>query len=190
MIIPTLENLDVKDKRVLVRLDFDYLFEKNFKRGKKQRFGLVVPTLKYLLDGNAKRQTPGVIASVDPDATRDCSLDYARSLALSADNESLLKQIFEILQRDIPDQQLQLENALAKLDQDRLTAIVHKLHGVTCYASLPRLRRKLLGFQQSLADDSNTPLDISVQKLNQELSAVKLEVDRYLEQMDAEGISS
>jgi len=54
MIIPTLENLDVKDKRVLVRLDFDYLFEKNFKRGKKQRFGLVVPTLKYLLDGNAK----------------------------------------------------------------------------------------------------------------------------------------
>ncbi len=164
----------------LIGLGFDYFLSKPIDEDK----------FRSLLDGNAKRQTPEVIASVDPDATRDCSLDYARSLALSADNESLLKQIFEILQRDIPDQQLQLENALAQLDHDRLAAIVHKLHGVTCYASLPRLRHKLLGFQQSLSHDSKTPLDISVQKLNQELSAVKLEVDRYLEQMDAEGISS
>ncbi len=163
----------------LIDLGFDYFLGKPVDEDK----------FRALLDGNAKRQTPAAVTSVDPDATPDCSLDYARSLALSADNESLLKQIFEILQRDIPDQQLQLKNALAQLDQDRLAAIVHKLHGVTCYASLPRLRRKLLGFHQSLAPDSNTPLDISVQKLNQELSAVKLEVDRYLEQMDAEGIS-
>jgi len=54
MNIPTLENLDVKNKRVLLRLDFDYLFEKDFKKGKKQRFGIVAPTFKYLLEGNAK----------------------------------------------------------------------------------------------------------------------------------------
>jgi HPt (histidine-containing phosphotransfer) domain-containing protein len=117
-------------------------------------------------------------------------VDYARSLALSADNESLLKQIFEILQRDIPDQQQQLENALLQLDRDRLAAIAHKLHGVTCYASLPRLKRKIIGFQQRLADNDADPLDKSVQKLNQELNAVKMEVDRYLEKMDARGISS
>ena len=126
------------------------------------------------------------------DSTRelDCSLDYARSLALSADNESLLKQIFEILQRDIPDQQMQLANALAQQDHDRLSAIAHKLHGVTCYASLPRLRRKVLGFQQRLARDSNTPLDQSVQELSDELEAIKQEVDRYLEHLDTTGVSS
>ena len=120
----------------------------------------------------------------------DCSVDYARSLALSADNESLLRQIFEILQRDIPDHQIQLTSALAQLDHDKLSAIAHKLHGVTCYASLPRLRRKVLGFQQRLARDSNVPLEHSVQELNEELDAVKQEVDLYLARLDAEGVSN
>jgi HPt (histidine-containing phosphotransfer) domain-containing protein len=117
-------------------------------------------------------------------------VDYARSLALSAGNESLLKQIFEILQRDIPDQQIQLTSALTQLDHDRLNAIAHKLHGVTCYASLPRLRHKVLGFQQRLARDSDAPPDQSVQELIDELDAIKQEVGRYLQHLDAAGVSS
>ena len=54
MIIPFIENTDVKDKRVLLRLDFDHLFEKNYKQGKMERFGIVEPTLRFLLNGNAK----------------------------------------------------------------------------------------------------------------------------------------
>ncbi|MBT8434857.1 MAG: hypothetical protein KJN95_09350, partial [Gammaproteobacteria bacterium] len=71
-----------------------------------------------------------------------------------------------------------------------LAAIAHKLHGVTCYASLPRLQRNILGFQKHLECDGNIPLEKPVQKLNQELTAVKLEVDRYLELMQAEAKSS
>jgi len=119
----------------------------------------------------------------------DCTVDYERSLALAAGNESLLRQIFEILQRDIPDQQIQLSAALAERDHDRLAAIAHKLHGVTCYASLPRLRRKVLGFQQRFAGDSNTPLEQAVDQLKEELDAVKQEVDLYLERLDAAGVS-
>ena len=145
---------------------------------------------RSLLDSEPRRKLPDTTKSGFVDNNPDCSLDYARSLALSADNESLLKQIFEILQRDIPDQQLQLENALAQLDQDRLAAIAHKLHGITCYTSLPRLKGKIAGFEQSLAGSGNGSLDRSVQKLNAELSAVKREVDRYLEQMEADGIAS
>jgi two-component system sensor histidine kinase BarA len=163
----------------LIDLGFDYFLSKPIDEDK----------FRSLLDGNPCRQQVDSDRPDDPDSFLDCSLDYAKSLALSADNESLLRQIFEILQRDIPDQQLQLEHALAQLDQDRLAAIAHKLLGVTCYASLPRLRRKILGFQQRLAHNDNSPLDESVQKLNQELNAVKLEVDRYLEIMVAEGIS-
>lgn len=54
MNIPFLENADVKDKRVLLRLDFDHLFEKNYKRGKMDRFVIAEPTLNYLLSANAK----------------------------------------------------------------------------------------------------------------------------------------
>ena len=53
-----------------------------------------------------------------------------------------------------------------------------------------RLKRQIAGFEQSLANSGNGSLDRSVKKLNAELSAVKREVDRYLEQMEADGISS
>ncbi len=54
MNIPVLENAELKDKRVLLRLDFDHIFEKNFKRGKMDRFSIVEPTLRYLLNAKAK----------------------------------------------------------------------------------------------------------------------------------------
>ena len=54
MIIPFIENADVKDKRVLLRLDFDHLFEKNYKPGKMERFSIAEPTLRFLLNANAK----------------------------------------------------------------------------------------------------------------------------------------
>lgn len=164
----------------LIELGFDYFLGKPLDEDK----------FRCLLDGEPVHK---VADAEKPDTVysgSDCSVDYERSLALSADNESLLKQIFEILQRDIPDQQLQLESALAQLDQQRLAAIAHKLLGVTCYASLPRLQRNILGFQKHLARDSDIPLEKPVQKLNQELTAVKLEVDRYLELMEAEAKTS
>jgi len=162
----------------LIELGFDYFLGKPVDEDK----------FRTLLASDPLRQHAGSASSSAKES--DCSVDYARSLALAADNESLLRQIFEILRRDIPDQQIQLTSALAQLDHDKLAAIAHKLHGVTCYASLPRLRRKVLGFQQRLARDSNMPLEHSVQELNEELDAVKQEVDLYLERLDAEGVSS
>jgi len=162
----------------LIELGFDYFLSKPIDEDK----------FRSLLGSDTLRQHAGSTSSTAKES--DCIVDYARSLALSAGNESLLRQIFEILQRDIPDQQIQLTSALAQLDHDRLAAIVHKLHGVTCYASLPRLRRKVVAFQQRLARDSNIPLEQSVQELNEELDAVKQEVDLYLERLDAEGVSS
>ena len=164
----------------LIELGFDYFLSKPIDEDK----------FRGLLGGNTQRQQADSADVTDSIRELDCSVDYARSLALSADNESLLKQIFEILKRDIPDQQMQLASALAQQDHDRLSAITRKLHGVTCYASLPRLRHKVLGFQQRLAHDSNTPLDQSVQELSDELEAIKQEVDRYLEHLDATGVSS
>ena len=159
----------------LIELGFDYFLGKPIDEDK----------FRGLLSSDTSRQQANLMDTVSAGKELDCSVDYVRSLALSAGNESLLKQIFEILQRDIPDQQVQLASALAQRDHDRLSAIAHKLHGVTCYASLPRLRHKVLGFEQRLARDSDAPLDLLVQELRDELEAIKQEVDSYLEKPDA-----
>ena len=91
-----------------------------------------------------------------------------------------MRQILEILQRDIPDHQQEMDEASQARDRERLGAIAHKLHGVTCYASLPRLRRSVVELQKRLSRDESLPPDTEVAELVAELGAIKLEVERLL----------
>ncbi|MEM7561828.1 MAG: ATP-binding protein [Pseudomonadota bacterium] len=156
----------------LLELGFDYFMSKPIDENK----------FRKLVNGDLQRR---LLSSNEEDAgeSPDCSVDYQRSLALSADNAALLKQIFEILKRDIPDHRRQLAKAAETKAMDRLAAIAHKLNGVTCYASLPKLRRKVLGFQQRLARDNNLDLKSAIQEIDNELAAVLGEVEDYLQQM-------
>jgi two-component system sensor histidine kinase BarA len=164
----------------LLELGFDYYLSKPIDED----------NFRALLDGNPRRRSTDPAQPGGNLARADCALDFEGSLALSADNESLLRQIFEIIYRDIPDQQRQLENALQRQDREKLGAIAHKLHGVTCYASLPRLRRSVLAFQQHLAHDGDMPLDRPVAELKAELDAVRQAVEGHLSAMAKEGISA
>ncbi len=164
--------LDDEAERLL-ELGFDYFLSKPID---ETRF-------RALLDGNTRRKPPRE-ASVDSgDSKAETPIDYYRSLALSADNEALLRQIFEILQRDIPEQQDQLAAALRDGDRGRLGALAHKLHGVTCYASLPRLRHLVIGLQKRLARESESPLEPLVKEIIDELGDIEREVDTLLAEM-------
>jgi two-component system sensor histidine kinase BarA len=156
----------------LLELGFDYFLGKPID---EEQF-------RALLDGQPRRQPDAGSGSPTfaEETTPDCSLDYARSLELAAGNESLLQQILEILQRDIPEQRQHLRDSFASLDLDRLGALTHKLHGVTCYASLPRLRRIVVAFQQQLTGGTRDSLGALVETLDAELAAVESEVERYL----------
>lgn len=156
----------------LLELGFDYFIGKPIDEAKFRR----------LLDGDPKRRS--IAQDIDLYAADSaCSLDYARSLQLSAGNESLLKQIFTILQRDIPQQRQQLAEAFTEQDYGRLGALAHKLQGVTCYVSLPRLRRIVLALQQQLAGESGESLERLHQQLETELDAIAREVEHYLQQL-------
>ncbi len=157
----------------LLGLGFDYFLGKPID---EDRF-------RALLDGELGSRLGDDLAGPAAPPDDDCALDYRRSLALSANNEALLRQILEILQRDIPDYQQQLETALQRDDLDRLAAIAHKLHGVTCYASLPRLRHRVVGFQHRCAHGDSGPVEPLVADLVDELARVKREVDRLLAQL-------
>jgi len=153
----------------LLELGFDYFLGKPIDEGK----------FRALLDGKPLRRPESSESDIEQDP--ECNVDYAGSLVLCADNRSLLKQILEILRRDIPDQRRQLADAYAELDYDRLGALAHKLQGVTCYSSLPRLKRLVVGLQRQLAGNADTPLERFIGELDEELEAIDSSVAGYLE---------
>jgi two-component system sensor histidine kinase BarA len=158
----------------LLELGFDYYLSKPIDEAQ----------FRALLDGEPTRKLePSAAADIDG-ADSDLSLDYPRSLALSAGNQSLLRQILQILQRDIPDHQQELKDALDTQDRDRLGAIAHKLHGVTCYASLPRLRRMVVALQKQLSREESLPPDAAISELVSELDQIRSEVERLLDESD------
>jgi len=157
----------------LLDLGFDYFLGKPIDEA----------AFRALLDGQPQRRPLDDEDEIGP-LKPDCSLDYTRSLALSAGNESLLTQILEILKRDIPEQRQQLKTVFAEQDLDRLGALAHKLQGVTCYASLPRLRRIVVALQQQLGDGSPASLEPLMRQLDKELLVVAEEVEHYLRQLE------
>ena len=175
-IIALTANVQKSEASRLLELGFDYFLGKPID---ETRF-------RALLDGQPARRS---LAEEDlPCSTlEDCSLDYNRSLGLSVGNEDLLKQILEILQRDIPQQRRQLADAFSDGDYARLGALAHKLQGVTCYVSLPRLRRSVVTLQQQLDNEATGSLGRLEGELDGELEAVAQEVKRYLARL--EGIS-
>jgi HPt (histidine-containing phosphotransfer) domain-containing protein len=66
---------------------------------------------------------------------------------------------------------------------------VHKLHGVTCYASLPRLRRIVIAFEQQLNGASRDSLKTLVEELDAELATVECEVDQCLQRFADSALS-
>ena len=157
----------------LLQLGFDYFLGKPIDEAK----------FRALLDGRPQRRAEADVGEIGPNET-DYSFDYTRSLALSAGNLSLLQQILEILQRDIPEQRQQLSDAHAEQDYDRLGALAHKLQGVTCYASLPRLRRIVIALQQQLSGGEQAiSLVRLMQQLDAELLLIAEQVDHHLKQL-------
>ncbi|MGD8841060.1 MAG: ATP-binding protein, partial [Gammaproteobacteria bacterium] len=157
----------------LLELGFDYFLSKPIDED----------SFRELLDGDPRRGAGEASATPTEKADRDCSVDYEKSLELCAGNESLLKQIFEIIQRDIPEHRQQLVDASNKRQRERLAAIAHKLYGVTCYASLPRLKRRVVDFQRRLDGNDEAPPKTATRELLDELEAVGETIDRQLEEM-------
>jgi two-component system sensor histidine kinase BarA len=112
------------------------------------------------------------------------SIDFEQSLMLSQNNKITLRKILNILIRDVPMLQLQLKSAALKNDRERLSEILHKLHGTTCYTSLPRLKQQVISWQQSIATCSNSQQQDIVIKVHDELDNIRNETQQLLKEMD------
>jgi two-component system sensor histidine kinase BarA len=112
------------------------------------------------------------------------SIDFEQSLKLSQNNKITLRKILNILISDVPILQLQLKSAALKNDRERLSAILHKLHGTTCYTSLPRLKQQIISWQKSIATCSNSQQQAIVLEVNEELDNIRNETQQLLKEMD------
>ena len=172
-IVALTANISDQESARLLGLGFDYYLGKPIDEEK----------FRALLDGSLERSniTPDNPVINEQDGNTE-SVDIKLSLDLAAKNESLLKQIFEILLRDIPHHKEQLSNAVRQLDYAKLSTIAHKIHGVTCYASLPRLKSQVVSIQQQLAQESYSLLEIEVATMIEELELIRVQVESYMQQ--------
>lgn len=169
--------LDDEAQRLL-KLGFNYYLSKPID---EQKF-------RSILDGSP--QTKNELTDLKQEAEfisyegfSKLSIDFEQSLKLSQNNKSILYKILEILIRDIPGLQQQLEAAESQNDQKRLSAILHKLHGITCYTSLPRLKQQVSSMQQSLMTSSYSQQQDMAFKIIDELGNVRNETQQLLSEL-------
>jgi hypothetical protein len=62
----------------------------------------------------------------------------------------------------------------------KLSATIHKIHGTTCYTSLPRLRKQVISIQQQLSQKSYAQVDIAVESVILEFDEIRQQVEGYL----------
>ncbi|MCP4490730.1 MAG: response regulator [Gammaproteobacteria bacterium] len=162
-------NIMPDESERLLKLGFNYYLSKPIDEEK----------FKSILDGSYSiDKSVGSIPVEDDSIDFSCtkSIDTEKSLILSANSHSLLVQIFKVLLREVPAHQKQLEEALETADQSKLSMVLHKIHGITCYASLPKLRRFVLDAQRS----PSAPAGDEIRAIISELGIIKTQAEALI----------
>ncbi len=171
-IVALTANIMHDEARKLIELGFDYYLSKPIDEEK----------LKAILQGRAPDVDNGKkITLQSRNEPVEVSVDLDKSLSLCANNSSLLKQIFEILLREIPVYQKQLESSRDLSDNNKASLVIHKIHGVTCYASLPKIRQQVVDIQQFISKNPSEDIDTRIQAIIEELSEIKNTVELYMQ---------
>ena len=115
--------------------------------------------LKHLLEQDVLFVQDLLSSNDGPDPK--AAVDYRLTLQLAANNEALVKDIFNMLREELPQYQHQLAESLAEENIERIEGILHKLHGITCYSGLPYLKHLLHRYESVKREDPQQVRDIS-----------------------------
>lgn len=151
------------EKIRLLNLGFDAYFSKPIEEEK----------LRALLD-NAEVTAEHDQVEVDTNTeSNELSIDQQLTYKLSANNMKLVNQIFSMLKQEIPAYHDQIKNALQEDSLPSIEKIMHKLHGVTCYAGLPKLKLLLRQYEEAKQSAIEEIPNIS-QAVSDELQQIQL----------------
>jgi two-component system, NarL family, sensor histidine kinase BarA len=170
----TANALDTEEKRLL-ELGFDYYLSKPIDESK---FQTIINTASL-----GSQEVSTEFNHLDEYNCEE-SFNFEESLDLSANSLALLSQILKVLLRDIPDHLEKLEIQKQVPNPTSLAITVHKLQGITCYASLPRLKQLVSDANRLLEGNSNNLLNKAVNDLIGELKIVQREVEENWNDMN------
>jgi two-component system sensor histidine kinase BarA len=170
--------LDDEEQRLL-QLGFNYYLSKPID---EEKFRSILDGSSHV-NSNLTKLTPEQEFD-QTTSTMKPSIDFELSLKLCENNNIILCNILDILVNDIPSLQLELKSAAFQNNREELSAILHKLHGITCYTNLPRLTQQVSLSQRSLTTFSNGQQQDAALKIHDELNNIKNETQHWLEQRD------
>ncbi len=147
-IVAITANVLDEEKNRLLKLGFDAFISKPIDEN----------TLKSLLD---EEITPSPGAEQESQANDiETSVDYDLTRKLSANNITLMKSTFAMLQLELSDYVQEITAAIDTAEYGQISAITHKLQGVCCYAGLPRLKKLLGDYQQAKKIDKDAVIQV------------------------------
>ena len=109
------------------------------------------------------------------------TLDYEKTLQLSANNAGLVTDIFQLLKDELPLYRSNLKTAIKAQMLDDIASIIHKLHGITCYTALPLLKSHIAEYQSIKYAEPEKIYNLS-ERIISVLSDVDIALEPYLEE--------
>ncbi len=163
-------NILSSEQKRLLDLGFDAYFRKPIEENK----------LRALLD---QAEVADEITQQETAAENlELSVDQALTLKLSASNRKLMDQVFSMLLKEIPSYRQNIQQATEQTSLADFERIMHKLHGVTCYAGLPKLKH-LLDEYEAVKKNAAHKIPSIAQSISEEL----VEIDKILKAQNIDG---
>lgn len=100
------------------------------------------------------------------------SIDWQLSLTLANNRSDLAQELLDLLVKDLPNTQQQINQSFAQANYDKLQQQVHKLHGATCYCGVPRLKQLAKSLEQKLQKQETQLIPDLMQQLNHEIQQI------------------
>lgn len=122
--------------------------------------------------------TSGGEAPSDQPVTENPSIDYTTTLKLAANKQELVKELFKMLRIELPGYRQQMAEQLEYRNLVEIARITHKLHGITCYTGLPRLKSLLQEYDDARLVSNDAAHKVALRILP-ELFAIEEALSQY-----------
>lgn len=100
------------------------------------------------------------------------SFDWEESLRLSNNKEDLAKELLGMLEKELPEFQANLKQAIGAKDNEQLRHNAHKLHGACCYTGVPRLKQLAEQLGSQIRSHKQDQLSTLVNQIDKEINEV------------------
>ena len=99
-------------------------------------------------------------------------IDPALAIANAGGDPTLAKDLYSMLQQELPSYLRSIPHAYQEADFDKLYQLVHKLNGSATYCGVPALKQAAQHFERHIKQDNQAAFAEDLQQLCDEIRAI------------------